>query len=238
MAPPADIPKVPGIGLPPSTPAAPLPPDNALAGRKAPLPAPPAADLADIRPLDVPGGLQILIAEVRAALERELLLATGPADARPAGATTAGSAAPGADVWLPEAVPGAVFDARAASEAARQVVDLLLRSLPAETADDAALGQRLPALEVALQSAGGRALEIISAWHDSAPATQAAAGLAVQMVANAVSDEPLLGAWMRPEWAGFLPRLEQFRRRRRRLRRRLVDPDYPHRGTRADNERR
>lgn len=241
MAPPADIPKVPSIGLPPAPPA-PVPlPDNALAGRSPAAPLLPAADQADIRPLDVPGGLQILITEVRAALEAALLAAISPgasprpgspATASPPAASTPASALLAALNVPLEALPAAA----SAPEAARQLVELLLKALPPESPDEAPFAQRLPALDSAVQSASAQALSIIDSWRAVPVATQAAAHLAVQLAANALGDEVLQAAWLRPEWAGLLPRLERFRARRRRLKRRLQDPDA--REPPADDERR
>lgn len=238
--------------------AAPNAPSPSGAGRGAALAAGPAAvDRADIRPLDLAGALQILIAEVRAALIETLVAdlsesitaaGSAPVDNNIAadGNALAGSSiaagnntlagnnavAPGNRPAANNATAGSaeVFAAGAAQEvdgpvpAARAIVDLVLRSLP-ETFEPDAWSAALPRVELALQSGVQRAIEAVSVWRDVPPAvveaTQESGSLALALIA----DEPIY-PWPSPEWLGMAPRLGRLWRRRRFLKRRLVDPDY------------
>ena len=49
-------------------------------GTPSPAPVAPSADFADIRPLDIPGALQILLAEVRAALDLQMDASITPSE--------------------------------------------------------------------------------------------------------------------------------------------------------------
>jgi len=84
----------------------------------------------------------------------------------------------------------------------------------------------LPRADAALQAGVQSAVEAVSAWRDVTPsvvdATREAGALALRLIA----DEPPYPAWPPPEWLGMAPRLTRLWRRRRALRRRLVDPDY------------
>jgi hypothetical protein len=159
-----------------------------------------ALDRADIKPLDVPAALQILIAEVRAAFE--LLLAE------------AGDAA---------TAPPANLDSPAL--AARALVETVLQSLP-DTLDENAWGEALPRMEAALQSAVQSAVDAVSAWRDASPVVVATTKQAAQLALQVLGDEPQNPLWLRPEWLATAPRLTRFWRRRRAHRRRLTDPDY------------
>jgi hypothetical protein len=183
----------------------------------------PALDLADIKPLDVPAALQILIAEVRESFVR-LLIEAGDAaasgDGGGAGTTGAGATAGAAmaGVW-----PSASVDNP--TSAARVLVEMMLQALP-DTTEEAAWNEVLPRADAALQSAIQRAVDVVSAWRDVPPGvvqtTRESAGLALQVL----GDEPQNPLWLRPEWLTMTPRLARFWRRRRVLRCRLTDPDY------------
>ena len=204
---------------------------NAEQGSQSPAASPAAVDRADIRPLDVQAALQILVAEVRASLDAFLLAAL---QAPP---TTAPAAPPGA------------------SQAAQQLVDLFLRTVPQEQAgtpqsgassqsgaplQGATLTQSTPApsepqawlqsvaeVQDVLDASVAAALRTIASWRDVPAAVVDAAREAHAMAQAALADEPVNPLWLRPEWLGLAPRMQRFRRRRRQMRRRLSDPDYP-----------
>ena len=161
---------------------------------------------ADIRPLDVAGALQILIAEVRAAFDE-----------------IAGVSVP--------LVPFTTTGADSAVAGARAIVELVLKSLP-ESFEPNSWSLALPRADAALQAGVARALEVVSAWRDATPvvvdATREAGALALQLTAG----EPPY-PWPPPEWVGLSRRLKRLWRRRRALGRRLVDPDH---GSRSEHE--
>lgn len=164
----------------------------------------PVSDRADIRPLDVPGGLQILLTEVRSALQ---IVGSGEAlVASPALAATP------AQVATP-------------AQAAHQIVEWLLTSLPEDAGNaplwSAALVRAESALQTGLQQAAG----VVLNWHDVPKAVLDAVEQSAALVLKVLSDETPNPSWLRPEWMGLSPRLERFRRRRRAVRRRLTDPD-------------
>ena len=160
-------------------------------------------DRADIRPLDVPAALQILLGEVRAALEQQLLLAF---DQQPAAGE--GSVSPDNP-----------------AQAARILVQTAVQSLPDEP-DVAAWTAALSRVESALQIGIERAIDAVSAWRDVPGAVIDATKETRALVFAILGDDPQNPLWLRPEWAGFAPRLERFWRRRRIARRRLTDPDH------------
>ena len=132
------------------------------------------------------------------------------------------------DNWtlpLPAAIPDAP------SGAALFLVQTFLQRLPAEDADPQALLAAHDQLLAALVRGLDSAREIVAAWRAVPRESQDALREARAMVLAAVGEErpdPRLGAWvMRPEWLDAAPRLERFRRRRRRARQRLLDPDLP-----------
>jgi hypothetical protein len=166
-------------------------------------------DRADIRPLDVPAALQILLAEVRAALEQQSLLALDHQSVVvEGGAGNAGSAAPDNPV-----------------QAARILVQTAVQSLP-DGPDVAAWTAALSRMESALQIGVERAIDAVSAWRDVPGAVVDATKETRALVFAILGDDPQNPLWLRPEWAGFAPRLERFWRRRRIARRRLTDPDH------------
>jgi hypothetical protein len=163
-----------------------------------------ALDRADIRPLEVTAALQILIAEVRAAFAEAL-----PADRELAG--VAGSAA--------------VANIDSAVPAARVIVEMVLQSLP-ETFEPNSWSAALPRADLALQAGVQRALDAVSAWLDVTPAVLDATKEAGSLALRLIAEEPPYPSWPPPEWLGMAPRLTRLWRRRRALRRRLLDPDY------------
>ena len=164
----------------------------------------PAADLADIRPLDTSGALQILLAEVSAALDLQLSAATTTAVT----ANTAGAIAPSAD------------------QAARQMAEMFLQALPDDASDATAWTAALARADAALQASIEQAIGIVTQWRDVPAAAVDAVADARTLFIAALGDEPQNPLWLRPEWVGLAPVFQRFRRRRRNARRRLTDPDY------------
>jgi hypothetical protein len=155
------------------------------------------ADRADIRPLDIPAALQILLAEVRAAFDLQALQMSGE------GST--------------------VLDTPA--QAARALVELVVQSMP-DDASVPSWTAVLVRVEAALPIGLERAIDAVSAWRDVSPAVVDASKETRALVFSVLGDEPQNPLWLRPEWAGLQPRFERFWRRRRIARRRLTDPDY------------
>jgi hypothetical protein len=183
---------------------------SAEQGLHSPANAAPIADRADIRPLDVPAALQILLAEVRAAFE--LLAVAMGEDANEA--------------------------ANSPPQAARALLQMVLRAVPDETASMPAWTAELARVETALQSGLDRGIDAITVWRDVPPIVVDAAQEVRTLVFSALGDDPQNPAWLRPEWAGLAPEFERFRRRRRLARRRLTDPDYPSGSLDDDSEQR
>jgi hypothetical protein len=166
----------------------------------------PAADRADIRPLDVRAALQILLAEVRT--ELDLGVDVG-ADA----ATAAGVAPDPASAAAPV-------------QTARELVEMFLQAVPDEAADPPAWTAALMRADTAMQSGMERAISVVSQWREVPPAAVDAVKEARSLFLSALGDEPQNPLWLRPEWMGIGPLFQRFRRRRRNARRRLTDPDY------------
>jgi hypothetical protein len=164
-----------------ATPAPTLPPSAA----------PPGADRADIRALDLPALLLILQTEILDAV---------------------GLAPPGV---------GAV----SSPQAAASIVDALLRSLPPEGADAPQWLAADDALQGAVLAGTARATALASARADTDPAVLAALPETHTLIAAAWGDETPAALMLLPEWLALAPRLQSLRRRRRLLRRRLLDPD-------------
>jgi hypothetical protein len=179
-------------------------------GPHSPANAAPIADRADIRPLDVPAALQILLAEVRAAFE--MLAVAMDEDANEA--------------------------ANSPPQAARAVLQMVLRAVPDETASMPAWNAELARVETALQTGLDRGIDAITTWRDVPPLVVEAAQEARTLVFSALIDDPQNPAWLRPEWVGLEPKFERFWRRRRLARRRLTDPDYPSGSLDDDSEQR
>jgi hypothetical protein len=167
-------------------------------GPQSPAKSEPIADRADIRPLDIPAALQILLAEVRASFELEAV-ATGQ-DANEA--------------------------ANSPPQAARALLQMVLSAMPDESASMPAWSAALARVETALQAGLDRGIDTVSVWRDVPPIVMDASREVRALVFAALADEPQNPAWLRPEWAGLAPRSERFWRRRRLARRLLTDPDY------------
>jgi hypothetical protein len=179
-------------------------------GPQSPANAAPIADRADIRPLDVPAALQILLAEVRSAFE---LLAVAMGEE----ANELVSSPP---------------------QAARALLQMVLRAVPEETASVPAWNAELARVETALQTALDRGIDAVTMWRDVPPIVVDAAQEARTLVFSALGDDLQNPAWLRPEWAGLAPKFERFWRRRRLARRRLTDPDFPSGSLDDDSEQR
>lgn len=160
----------------------------------------PLADWADIRALDIPAALQILLAEVRAAFELQAIAMTGDTSV----ATTADSP----------------------SQAAHALLQMVLQAMPDEAAGAPEWAAALARVETALQSGLDRAIGAISMWREVPAMVIDAAQGARTLVVTVLGDDPQNPIWLRPEWAGLAPEFERFWRRRRRARRNLSDPDY------------
>jgi len=170
----------------------------------------PPGDLADIRPLDVAGALQILLAEVRAALESALEQAVGRG---------ASSLPRSAIAQAGDAAPDPV-------QSAHEIVRMFLQSIPEDAGNAQAWNGTLMRVEAGIQSGMDRALEIVTQWRDVPAAAMGAVNEARAFVQRALGEEHLNAIWLRPEWLGLAPAYQRFRRRRRIARRRLSDPDY------------
>lgn len=157
------------------------------------------ADRADIRPLDIPAALQILLAEVRAAFELQAIATGGD--------------------------PGG-GGAESPNQAARALLQLVLQALPDETANLPAWNAAVMRVGEALQAGLDRAISAVAAWRDVSAGVVDATKETRALVFAILGDDPQNPIWLRPEWAGLAPRFERFWRRRRFARRRLTDPDH------------
>jgi hypothetical protein len=157
----------------------------------------PVADRADIRPLDTPAALQILLAEVRAAFELQAI-AMGE---------------------------NASETATSPPQAARVLLQMVMSAIPDETASVPAWNAALARAETALQTGLDRGIDAVSVWRDVPPIVVEAAKEARALVFSTLGEDLQNPAWLRPEWAGLAPRFERFWRRRRLARRHLTDPD-------------
>ncbi len=164
----------------------------------------PPADHVDIRPLDPVGALQILITEVRAALALTLEAAIVQS---PAGAQSA-------------AMP------QSPAQAAHELVQLFLQEIPEDASNATAWNSGVAHIETAIQAGMDRALGIVAQWRDVAVAAVDAVKETRSLFLAALDDGALNPLWLRPEWLGLNPGFHRFRRRRRIVRRRLIDPDY------------
>jgi hypothetical protein len=173
----------------------------------------PPANGADIRPLDISGALQILLAEVRAGLDL-------PADT----AIPQQSAIPQSMIQQSLIPQGATMQSPA--QAARDLVEMLLQALPENAGDAPAWSAALVRVEASMQSSIERAIAIVTQWRDVPPVAVDAVKETRTLVFSALGDEPQNPLWLRPEWVGLGPSIRRFWRRRRNARRRLTDPDY------------
>jgi hypothetical protein len=202
-----DVTKMPA----PATAAARTPtPPPAEQGLQTPANAAPSVDRADIRPLDIPAALQILLAEVHAALELQAV-------AMDSNTTEAPNSPP---------------------QAARALLQMVLGAMPEESASMPAWNGVLVHVETALQAGLDRGVDAVSVWRDVPALVVEAAKEVRTLVFSALGDDPQNPAWLRPEWAGLAPRFERFWRRRRLVRRHLTDPDYSSGSVDDDKEQR
>jgi hypothetical protein len=158
----------------------------------------PAADRADIKPLDISAALQILLAEVRVGLDLA------------------------ADAAVAQGLVGPIGPV----QTARALVEMLIRALPDDASDPSAWTAALVHVETAMQSSIERAINVISQWRDvPAPVLDAVKETRV-LFSTVLGDDPQNPLWLRPEWMALSPLFQRFRRRRRDARRLLTDPDY------------
>jgi hypothetical protein len=220
-------------------------------GTQSPASTAPPADRADIRPLDISGALQILLAEVRA--EFDMLLeassaagslaaggsgtgstaARGAASGEPAdGAPTFGAPTPGGSAAGP-LTPGGLTTggpgALAPFQAARELVEMLLQALPDDAGDVPAWTGALVRVEGAIQAGIDRAMGVVSQWRDVPAVAVDAVRETRVLFSSALSDDAEYPPWLPPEWMGLGSMFHRFRRRRRNARRLLSDPDYSRR---------
>ena len=185
-------------------------------GSESPASVAPMVDRADIRPLDLSAALQILLAEVRAALD--LTLEPGITQSGITQSATTQSA-------IMQGSQGTVLQSPA--QAARELVDMFLQALPEDASDAPAWTAALVQVETAMQSSMERAIGVVALWQEVPPAVVDTVKETRALFFSALGDEPQNPLWLRPGWVGLGARLHRFRRRRRNARRRLIDPDHP-----------
>ena len=185
-------------------------------GARSPASVAAALDRADIRPLDIPAALQILLAEVRASFELTAL------DMQ----TEAGNLAETG--ILAESPP----------QTARAVLQVFLQVLPQDTAGLPSWSAAVARAETVLQQGLDRGIAAITAWNEVPATVVDAAKETHALIFSALADDAQNPIWLRPEWAGLAPRLERFWRRRRLARRQMTDPDYAQGNFDDDNENR
>ena len=182
-------------------------------GASSPTPAAPPADFVDIRPLDISGALQILLAEVRAGLD-SLLDASVTGSLPTAGTPISGTpTAAGAGAQSPV-------------QAARELVELFLQALPEDAGDAPAWSATLLRADATIQSSIEQAIAVVTQWREVPAAAVDAVRETRTLFSVVIRDEVENPLWQRPEWIGLAPQLIRFRRRRRNARRRLIDPDH------------
>lgn len=172
----------------------------------------PLADRADIRPLDIPAALQILLAEVRAQLESSLVAALIHSGASPGPA-------------LQRTAPQSPA-AQTPVQTARELAESFLQALPEDAGDVPAWTAALVLADAAVLSGMESALGIVTQWRDVPAAAIDAVKDTRALFVSAMDDDPPNPLWLQPEWMGLSPLFRRFVRRRRNARRRLSDPDY------------
>ena len=188
-------------------------------GPQSPASAAPVVDRADIRPLDTPAALQILLAEVRAAFELQAIAMGSNASEVP-------NSPPQAARMLVQMLLGAMPDeGEKPDEGAVPDVSAML-----EIASTPSWNAVLARVETALQAGLDRGIEAIMVWRDVTANVVDAAKEARALVFSTLGDDPQNPVWLRPEWVGLGPQFERFWRRRRLARRHfahrhLTDPD-------------
>jgi hypothetical protein len=165
------------------------------------------SDRADIRPLDVPAALQILLAEVRAGLELAADAAVAPDPTNPIDR-------------LDSANPMDPI------RAARELVEMFLRAVPDDASYPPGWTAAVVHAETEMQSSMERALGVVSLWRDVPASAVDAVKETRSLFLSVLGDDLNNPLWLRPEWMSLGPLFQRFRRRRRNARRRLTDPDY------------
>lgn len=156
-------------------------------------------DEADIRLLDVPAALQILLFETSDALGLEL---------------------PAVPAQSADQAAGQIIDGFLRTAPAADAIHA------ADPADPAALAwvRAADQSEAALVRGIERAMLAVGAWRGVTEDVIESIATSRGIVTAALIDEPAPKFLTRPEWLGLAPRIERYRRRRRALRR-LRDPD-------------
>lgn len=202
---------------PPPTPIASSPPEPALSAAAA------QADQVLIHPLDLTGALQIMIAEVRAELPLPAVRAP-PAVVLPPFEAPHG----GGGRLEPLLIATGGLAAESPTVTPQTLVQLFLQALPPpETLEPAAWLALVTQVQGAVQVALDRAVEVAAAWREVPLAVVEGARETRDVVVAAITHDLPSPLWLRPEWLGLAPRMERYRRRRKRALRWLSDPD-PH----------
>jgi hypothetical protein len=180
-----------------------------------------ALDRVDIGPLSLAGALQILIAEVREALA--------------------------ADLPVSPSSPSSSYAPQGPDLAAHRLVELYLQAVSVDEGREPETGDwlaRLERIDACTDAGFARALQVVGAWREVTPAVIASLQEVRGLVASALAMDESIGnapdvgvlatgvrdpinpAWLlRPEWLRLAPRLDRFRRLRRKMRRSVRDPD-------------
>ena len=116
--------------------------------------------------------------------------------------------------------------AQSPDQAAREMVEMFLQSLPEDASDAPAWTSALVRADAAMQSSIEQAIGVVTQWRDVPAAAVDAVADTRALFLSALGDEPQNPLWLRLEWVGLAPVLHRLRRRRRNARRRLTDPDY------------
>jgi hypothetical protein len=112
-------------------------------------------------------------------------------------------------------------------QAARALLEMFLQAAPVDAQDPLQWEALLAHVETAFQSSIDAAVNAVAAWRDVPAGVTAAATDTRQLVFSVLAGDSQDPVWLRPEWAGLAPQIQRFWRRRRHMRRRLTDPDYP-----------
>jgi hypothetical protein len=132
----------------------------------------------------------------------------------------------GLDLPVAGAVPADGAIPQSPIQAARALMEMLLKVLPEDTVNAPAWTAALDHAETAMQSSIERAIGLVTLWPQVTAAVADAVRETRTLFLFALGDDRQNPLWLRPEWLGLGPRLLRFRRRRRRARRRLTDPDW------------
>jgi len=217
-----------------------------LADRKgASVPVPtPGAGGPDIRPLDLAGALQILVAEVELALTEAglrvpapagaasapaasaMALASVPGQAPPPSPSSAGLAAAIAMAAAATTPAGTAVDGAAESVAVRMLLSAFLRALPPASEPPTAFLATVQRAVQALADGSQTAIDRVAAWRGTPAALTAALQQGRQLSLALIHDDqvqpPILA---HPEWLGLAREWARLRRLRRRQERRLLLTD-------------